>query len=99
MFVLSHGVDPTKAKTTNLVSFIMPFCPYCGSGCDTMSGLSRHLSQHASCAFALSKDPKHSKKRAASAKSQSFNYDIGDEHNLNLISIPRIATLSLSQQL
>jgi peroxiredoxin len=63
----------------------MLFCPYCGSGCDTMSGLSRHLSQRASsCAFALSKDPKHSKKRAASAKTQSFKYDVGDKHNLNI---------------
>ncbi len=62
----------------------MPFCPYCGNACDTMAGLSRHVSQRESCALALSMDPKHSKKRAASAKSHSFNYDVGEEHNLNI---------------
>jgi hypothetical protein len=49
-----------------------------------MAGLSRHVSQRASCALALLMDPKHSKKRAASVKSHSFNYDVGEEHNLNI---------------
>jgi hypothetical protein len=49
-----------------------------------MAGLSSHLSQRTSCALALSKDPRHSKKRAASAKSQTSIYDVGDEHNLDI---------------
>ena len=76
--------DPTKANQASFVSLIMPFCPYCGSSCDTMCGLSRHLSQRPACALALSKDPKESKKRAASAKSRPLNYNVGDDHNLNI---------------
>ncbi len=49
-----------------------------------MSGLSKHLSQHAACALALSRDPDESKKRAAAAKSQPFNYKVGDNHNLDI---------------
>ena len=62
----------------------MPYCPYCGTSCETLSGLSKHISQRVACALALSKDPEKSKKRAAAAKSQPFTYEVGDNHNLDI---------------
>jgi hypothetical protein len=75
---------PQKPISLKFSCLTMPYCPYCGTSCETLSGLSKHISQRVACALALSKDPEKSKKRAAAAKSQPFPYEVGDNHNLDI---------------
>ena len=49
-----------------------------------MPGLSKHLSQSASCAAALSKDPLKAKLHVSSAKSYGSIFEPGDKHNRDI---------------
>ena len=75
---------PRTLIISSNVPITMPFCPFCGSCCETMPGLSKHLSQSASCAAALSKDPLNAKLLVSSSKSSTSLFAPGDKHNRDI---------------